>query len=141
MIHDEYRARSAELEYRSFLDDKGIYHQKVTMMIEKEQTRLIVNINDTRKLEGFEERYLGLMKKPAEEIPLFEKALKEYVMSLSPEYGRAVNEFHIGLRGSFGTGHTSPRTLTKHLLNSTVCVHGIVSKSSTVTPKPVKLTY
>lgn len=137
----ELRARELELEYRSFLDDEagdGLYKSKVEHMIKKEQVRLVVKINDIRKNPNFKARSQGLIENSVEELVAFQRALKEYVISLNPSYGRSKFEFHIGLNGSFGSRHVTPRTLTSRFLNNTVCVEGIVSKVSLVRPKILK---
>uniref|UniRef100_A0A6G1SP52 DNA replication licensing factor MCM3 n=1 Tax=Aceria tosichella TaxID=561515 RepID=A0A6G1SP52_9ACAR len=141
MTETDLRARELELDYRSFLDDEatdGIYKAKVEDMIKKSQTRLIVNINDTRKNPNFKARAKGLIENSVEELVAFQRALKEFVISLNPTFGRSHLEFHIGLCGSFGSRHVTPRTLTSRYLNNTVCVEGIVSKISLIKPKIVK---
>lgn len=140
-LEADSKARDRELEYRSFLDDEatdGIYKNKVENMIKKGEARLVVNINDTRKNPNFHERAKGLIADSVVELVSFQKALKEYVISLDPTYGRSKFEFHIGLCGSFGSRHVTPRTLNSRFLNNTVCVEGIVSKISLVKPKLVK---
>lgn len=144
MTDTDLRARELELEYRSFLDDEatdGIYKSKVEQMIKRGETRLIVKINDTRKNPNFRARAQGLIENSAEELIAFQRALKEYVISLDPNYGRSKFEFHIGLCGSFGSRHVTPRTLTSKFLKNTVCVEGIVSKASLIKPKIVKSVY
>lgn len=141
MAETDLRARELELEYRSFLDDEatdGIYKGKVEDMIKRGETRLIVKINDTRKNPNFKARAKGLVENSVEEIIAFQRALKEYVISIDPVYGKSKLEFHIGLCGSFGSRHVTPRTLTTSYLNNTVCVEGIVSKFSLVKPKPLR---
>lgn len=141
MTETDLRARELELEYRSFLDDEatdGIYKSKVEHMIKRGETRLVVKINDTRKNPNFKSRAQGLIENSVEELIAFQRALKEYVISLDPAYGRSKFEFNIGLCGSFGSRHVTPRTLTSRFLNNTVCVEGIVSKVSLVKPKIVR---
>lgn len=141
MTETDLRARELELEYRSFLDDEatdGIYKAKVEHMIKRGETRLIVKINDTRKNPNFKARAQGLIENSVEELVAFQRALKEYVISLDPNYGRSKFEFNIGLCGSFGSRHVTPRTLVSSFLNNTVCVEGIVSKISLIRPKLVR---
>lgn len=141
MTETDLRARELELEYRSFLDDEatdGVYHEKVQQMIKRGETRLLVKINDTRKNQNFKARAQGLIENSVEELVAFQRALKEYVISLDPNFGRQHFEFNIGLCGSFGSRHVTPRTLTTHFLNNTVCVEGIVSKFSIIRPKIVR---
>lgn len=141
MTDTDLRARELELEYRTFLDDEatdGVYKSKVENMIKRGETRLIVKINDTRKNPNFKARAQGLIENSVEELIAFQRALKEYVISLDPHYGKSKLEFHIGLCGSFGSRHVTPRTLTTRFLNNTVCVEGIVSKMSLIKPKIVR---
>ena len=141
MTDTDLRARELELEYRTFLDDEatdGFYKSKVEHMIKRGETRLIVNINDTRRNPNFKARAQGLIENSVEELIAFQRALKEYVISLDPNYGKSKLQFHIGLCGSFGSRHVTPRTLKTQYLNNTVCVEGIVSKVSLVRPKIVK---
>lgn len=141
MAETDLRARELELEYRSFLDDEatdGKYKAKVEDMIKRGETRLVVKINDTRNNPNFRARAQGLIENSVEELVAFQRALKEYVVSLDPVYGRSKFDFSIGLCGSFGSRHVTPRTLTSRFLNNTVCVEGIVSKVSLVKPKILK---
>lgn len=141
MTETDLRARELELEYRAFLDDEatdGVYRNKVEDMIKRTETRLIVKINDTRKNPNFKARAQGLIENSCEELVAFKRALKEYVISINPTFGKSQLEFHVGLCGSFGSRHVTPRTLTSRFLNNTVCVEGIVSKVSLVKPKMVK---
>lgn len=141
MTDSDLKSRELELEYRGFLDDEatdGVYKAKVEDMIKRGQTRLLVKINDTRSNPNFRERAQGLIENSSEELVAFQRALKEFVMTLDPTYGRSKFGFHIGLYGSFGRRHVTPRTLTSGFLNETVCVEGIVSKMSLVKPKIVK---
>ena len=63
------------------------------------------------------------------EIIAFERALKEYVLQVNPQYGKQVEDFFVGFEGSFGKKHVTPRTLNSSALNSTVCVEGIITKA------------
>jgi len=68
----------------------------------------------------------------------FEKALKDFVSSLDPDYLRKLPDLYIGLEGSFGSKHVTPRTLTSSYLGQIVCLEGIVTKCSLVRPKVIK---
>lgn len=48
--------------------------------------------------------------------------------SIDATYAKQYEEFYIGLEGSFGSKHVSPRTLTSCFLSCVVCVEGIVTK-------------
>jgi len=63
-----------------------------------------------------------------EELHAFHLALREYVGNVDPSYYKEHHEFFIGLEGSFGAKHVTPRTLLSHFLGNMVCVEGIVTK-------------
>ena len=58
----------------------------------------------------------------------FQNALKQFVSTVDPDYTKDNAEFFIGFEGSFGTKHTTPRTLTSRFLGNLVCVEGIVTR-------------
>lgn len=68
------------------------------------------------------------MSNAFEELLAFQRALKDLVASVDGTYAKQHEEFFIGLKGSFGSKHVSPRTLTSRLLGSMVCVEGIITK-------------
>uniref|UniRef100_A0A3Q1EK60 DNA replication licensing factor MCM3 n=1 Tax=Acanthochromis polyacanthus TaxID=80966 RepID=A0A3Q1EK60_9TELE len=72
------------------------------------------------------------------ELLAFQRALKDLVASVDATYAKQYEEFFVGLEGSFGSKHVSPRTLTSRLLGSMVCVEGIITKCSLVRPKVVR---
>ncbi|MGH0123145.1 UNVERIFIED_CONTAM: hypothetical protein FKN15_022077 [Acipenser sinensis] len=104
-------------------------------MISNNQCRLIVNINDLRRRN--ENRAARLLNNAFEELLPFQHALKELVATVDATYAKQYEEFYIGLEGSFGSKHVTPRTLTSRFLGSAVCVEGIVTKCSLVRPKVV----
>lgn len=69
-----------------------------------------------------------LMTNAFEELLAFQRALKDLVASVDATYAKQYEEFFVGLEGSFGNKHVSPRTLTSRLLGSMICVEGIVTK-------------
>ncbi|CAJ0951792.1 unnamed protein product [Ranitomeya imitator] len=136
---DDQELREAQREYLDFLDDEedqGIYQSKVRDMISDNQYRLIVNINDLRRKN--EKRARQLMDKAFEGLIAFQRALKDFVASIDGTYAKQYEDFYIGLEGSFGAKHVTPRTLTSRFLGSMVCVEGIVTKCSLVRPKVVR---
>ncbi|XP_032441552.1 DNA replication licensing factor MCM3 [Xiphophorus hellerii] len=136
---DDREMREAQRDYLDFLDDdqdQGIYQSKVRDMISENKARLIVNINDLRRRN--ETRAAKLMSNAFEELLAFQRALKDLVASVDGTYAKQHEEFFIGLKGSFGSKHVSPRTLTSRLLGSMVCVEGIITKCSLVRPKVVR---
>ncbi|XP_054900602.1 DNA replication licensing factor MCM3 [Poeciliopsis prolifica] len=136
---DDQEMREAQRDYLDFLDDdqdQGIYQSKVRDMISDNKARLVVNINDLRRRN--ESRAAKLMSNAFEELLAFQRALKDLVASVDGTYAKQHEEFFIGLEGSFGSKHVSPRTLTSRLLGSMVCVEGIITKCSLVRPKVVR---
>ncbi|KAM9339506.1 DNA replication licensing factor MCM3 [Symphorus nematophorus] len=138
-VVDDLEMREAQRDYLDFLDDdqdQGIYQSKVRDMIGENKARLIVNINDLRRRN--EARAAKLMSNAFEELLAFQRALKDLVASVDATYAKQYEEFYIGLEGSFGSKHVTPRTLTSRLLGSMVCVEGIITKCSLVRPKVVR---
>lgn len=136
---DDREMREAQRDYLDFLDDdqdQGIYQEKVRNMISENKARLIVNVNDLRRRN--ETRAAKLMSSAFEELLAFQRALKDVVASVDATYAKQNEEFFVGLEGSFGTKHVTPRTLTSRLLGSMVCVEGIITKCSLVRPKVVR---
>ncbi|CAN2391578.1 DNA replication initiation [Pristimantis euphronides] len=136
---DDQELREAQREYLDFLDDEedqGIYQSKVRDMISDNQFRLIVNINDLRRKN--EKRANQLMNNAFEGLIAFRRALKDFVASIDATYAKQYEEFCIGLEGSFGAKHVTPRILTSRFLGCMVCVEGIVTKCSLVRPKVVR---
>ncbi|XP_054104643.1 LOW QUALITY PROTEIN: DNA replication licensing factor MCM3-like [Callithrix jacchus] len=81
---------------------------------------------------------MRLLNNAFEELVAFQRALKDFVASIDATYAKQYEEFYIGLEGSFGSKHVSPRTLTSCFLSCVVCVEGIVTKCSLVRPKVVR---
>lgn len=138
-VLDDAEMREAQRDYLDFLDDdqdQGIYQSKVRDMISENKARLIVNVNDLRRRN--ETRAAKLMNSAFEELLAFQHALKDLVATVDATYAKQHEEFFIGLEGSFGSKHVSPRTLTSRLLGSMVCVEGIITKCSLVRPKVVR---
>ncbi|KFV69706.1 DNA replication licensing factor MCM3, partial [Dryobates pubescens] len=117
-------------------EDQGVYHSKVRDMISDNRYRLLVNINDLRRKN--EKRANRLLTNAFEELIAFQRALKDFVASVDATYAKQYEDFYIGLEGSFGSKHVSPRTLTACFLSCIVCVEGIVTKCSLVRPKVVR---
>ncbi|XP_037541190.1 DNA replication licensing factor MCM3 [Nematolebias whitei] len=138
-VVDDREMREAQRDYLDFLDDdqeQGVYQSKVRDMISENKSRLLVNINDLRRRN--EARAAKLMNNAFDELLAFQRALKDVVASVDGTYAKQHEEFFIGLEGSFGSKHVSPRTLTSRLLGSMVCVEGIITKCSLVRPKVVR---
>ncbi|XP_053142860.1 DNA replication licensing factor MCM3 [Hemicordylus capensis] len=136
---DDAELREAQRDYLDFLDDEedqGIYQSKVREMVSDNRYRLIVNINDLRRKN--EKRASRLLNSAFEEMVAFQRALKDFVASVDATYSKQYEEFYVGLEGSFGSKHVTPRTLTSQFLGCLVCAEGIVTKCSLVRPKIVR---
>ncbi|EHB06890.1 DNA replication licensing factor MCM3 [Heterocephalus glaber] len=139
VVLDDVELREAQRDYLDFLDDEedqGIYQSKVRDLISDNQYRLIVSVNDLRRKN--EKRANRLLSNAFEELVAFQRALKDFVASIDATYAKQYEEFYIGLEGSFGSKHVSPRTLTSCFLSCVVCMEGIVTKCSLVRPKVVR---
>jgi len=135
----EQKMRELQRSYVDFLDDSdrdGTYDKLTRDMIEQKGNRLVVSINDLRNSNP--ERAKALLNKSFEEVSAFQRALKEFVGSIDATFAKETSDFFIGLEGSFGAKHVTPRTLTARNLGNLVCLEGIVTKCSLVRPKVVK---
>ncbi|XP_072385638.1 DNA replication licensing factor Mcm3 [Diabrotica undecimpunctata] len=135
----DQRIRDIQREYLDFLDDEadqGKYSQLVKDMIDDKSYRLLVNINDLRRKNAL--RAAALLNNAFEEQMAFQKALKEYVLSVNPDYAKDHVDFFIAFEGSFGNKHVTPRTLVSRYLGNLICVEGIVTKCSLIYPKVVR---
>ncbi|KAL1495133.1 hypothetical protein AB1Y20_016999 [Prymnesium parvum] len=123
--------------FNEFLDQRD-YMRHVNAMSAARKTRLMLSIDELRSFDA--ELTRNFMRRPAEYLPLFEEALRDAISAHDPSYEKhaSLAQLHIGLQGSFGAHHVSPRGLGAPLLNQLVCVEGIVTKCSLVRPKVLK---
>ncbi|POV96671.1 hypothetical protein PSHT_15015 [Puccinia striiformis] len=125
--------------FTEFLDDetrKPNYRILVRKMVEKNERRLIVNLDDLR---DYNREYCDrLLKTPIEHMAAFELALTEMVASLASVDVQTHRRYYVGLRGSFGDHHVNPRTLRSHMIGKIVSLEGIVTRCSLVRPKVIK---
>jgi len=113
------------------------YREEIQRMLRFKQTRLIVNLDDLRDYNR--DQANQLLKQPVDCLPAFEGALKEIVTAVfNEEKHEAASTYHIGLSGSFGDHHVSPRSLHSGLLGRMVSLEGIITRCSLVRPKLVK---
>jgi DNA replication licensing factor MCM3 len=81
-----------------------------------------------------------LLDKPAEVLPGFEDAVRDFARA-SPHLAKLVPadaEIRVGLLGDFGAAEVSPRELSSRQLGKLVKVFGIVTRCSLVRPKIVR---
>lgn len=95
-------------------------------MISERKNRLLININDLRRKNP--KRVAKLLNNGFEEQLAFQKALKEYIYTVSSDYGKEFDDFFVAFEGSFGSKHVTPRNLNSRYLGNLVCVEGIVTK-------------
>lgn len=134
---DQMRDRTRQFE--EFLtDEKSGYNDDIARMLRTEQTRLIVNIDDLRDYNReFSE---GLLKNPVEFLPAFDDALLIAISRASDKDKHELEgkSYRIGLSGSFGDHHVSPRTLKAEHLGKMISLEGIITRCSLVRPKMLK---
>lgn len=115
------------------------YQKDIATMIRKDQTRLIVNIDDLR---DYNREYAdGLLKKPIDYFPAFEIGLKNAIKLVAGEKYALKKSYKIGLGGSFGDHHVSPRNLHSGHLSKVISLEGIVTRCSLVRPKMMSSTH
>lgn len=134
---DQMRDRTRQFE--EFLtDDKSGYNDDIARILRTEQTRLIVNIDDLRDYNReFSE---GLLKNPVEYLPALDDALLNVLSRASDKdkHDLEGKSFRVGLSGSFGDHHVSPRTLKAEHLGKMISLEGIITRCSLVRPKMLK---
>lgn len=102
-------------------------------MIADQNRRLIVNINDLRRKNPT--RTNCLLNNSFEEQLAFQRALKEFVFTVSQEHSKDNEEVFVGFEGSFGNKHVTPRTLHSRYLGNLICIEGIVTKCTLASQK------
>ncbi|KAH8681599.1 DNA replication licensing factor mcm3 [Xylariales sp. PMI_506] len=142
MLQDEAakeRIRLAE----EFLDpsDQQVrrYKSDIILMLQKNQRRLVVNIDHVR--DHNPEMADGLLLDPFEWTLAFNHALKEIVKTIPqarPDQMDPDVLYYCAWAGSFGLHACNPRTLSSQHLNHMVSIEGIVTRCSLIRPKVVK---
>ncbi|KAK3294693.1 MCM2/3/5 family-domain-containing protein [Chaetomium fimeti] len=115
------------------------YRSDIILMLQKNQRRLVVNIDHVRDHNS--EIAEGLLNNPFDFILAFDHALKEIVKTLPqarPDQIDADVLYYCAWAGSFGLNACNPRTLSSQHLNSMVSIEGIVTRCSLIRPKIVK---
>ncbi|KAM7204446.1 DNA replication licensing factor mcm3 [Naviculisporaceae sp. PSN 640] len=133
------RVRQAE----EFLDphDQHVrsYRPDIVLMLQKNQRRLVVNIDHVR--DHNPEMAEGLLNEPFDWTLAFNHALKEIVKTVPqarPDQTDPEVLYYCAWAGSFGLNTCNPRTLSSQHLNSMVSIEGIVTRTSLIRPKVVK---
>jgi len=121
---------------------------KIQDMINRNQTRLILNLDSIRQFNP--ELSNMLLKDPIKLIPIFESHLQAQtneILSASQKTNQQKSEkslinkitlYRVTFEGTFGRNMVSPRGLNAELTNQLVCIQGIITRMSIVRPKLVK---
>jgi DNA replication licensing factor MCM3 len=114
------------------------YKNNIASMLREDRSRLVINIDDLRDYRR--ELADGLLKSPTEYLPAVEDALLTIIKTVYDPEKHAIEDkgYKIGLSGSFGDHHVSPRTLRAMHISNMVSVEGIVTRTSLVRPKMLK---
>ncbi|KAK4245784.1 MCM2/3/5 family-domain-containing protein [Corynascus novoguineensis] len=115
------------------------YRPDIILMLQKNQRRLVVNIDHVRDHNA--EMAEGLLYNPFDWTLAFDHALKEIVKTIPqarPDQVDADVLYYCAWAGSFGLNSCNPRTLSSQHLNSMVSIEGIVTRCSLIRPKIVK---
>ncbi|RPD58347.1 ATP dependent DNA helicase [Lentinus tigrinus ALCF2SS1-6] len=114
------------------------YGEDIKTMLNKDERRLIINIDDLRDYKrDFAD---GLLKQPVDYLPALEDALVKVVERLHDPLKHEVKgkTYRVGFSGSFGDHHVSPRHLRAAQLGKMISLEGIVTRCSLVRPKMLK---
>ncbi|KAL2153359.1 hypothetical protein VTH82DRAFT_4514 [Thermothelomyces myriococcoides] len=115
------------------------YRPDIILMLQKNQRRLVVNIDHVRDHNA--EMAEGLLYNPFDWTLAFNHALKEIVKTIPQARPDQVDPdvlYYCAWAGSFGLNACNPRTLSSQHLNSMVSIEGIVTRCSLIRPKIVK---
>ncbi|PCH33329.1 ATP dependent DNA helicase [Wolfiporia cocos MD-104 SS10] len=140
-VPDDVLMRDRTRAFEEFLDsatDHYNYNDDIARMLREDRRRLIVSLDDLR---GYRRELAdGLLRHPVDFLPALDEALANVVARAhdSEKHDAAGREFRVGLSGSFGDHHVSPRTLRAAQLGTTICLEGIVTRCSLVRPKMLK---
>ncbi|KAI0834078.1 MCM-domain-containing protein [Hypoxylon sp. FL0890] len=115
------------------------YRSDIILMLQKNQRRLVVNIDHVR--DHNPELADGLLFDPFDYTLAFNHALKEIVKTIPqarPDQTDPDVLYYCAWAGSFGLNACNPRTLSSNHLNHMVSIEGIVTRCSLIRPKVVK---
>lgn len=129
------------LTRRTPTDDQNVrsYRSDIILMIQKNQRRLVVNIDHVRDHNA--QIADGLLLTPFDYTLAFNHALKQIVKTIPqarPDQTDDEVMYYCAWAGSFGLHACNPRTLSAQHLNRMVSVEGIVTRCSLIRPKIVK---
>ncbi|RKF59565.1 DNA replication licensing factor mcm3 [Erysiphe neolycopersici] len=141
-LRDE-AVRDRVRDAQEFLDpsDQSLrsYRSEIIMMLQKNERRLVVSIDDIRSRNP--QLAEGLFNHPFDFSQAFDRALKEVVQTLPNTTASQTSEetmYYCAYSGSFGQYACNPRTLSSSFLNRMVSLEGIVTRCSLIRPKVIK---
>jgi len=131
---------SNKQDFAYFLSpDNGdnLYASKVEEMVNHNKDRLIVNLRDINEYDPNLRR--NILSNPMDYIPAWQEALGDFVkhsdFGSMEKQRKAIQDYKIGLKGSFGAHRVTPQRLMSQAIGTMVCCEGIVTKVSLVRPK------
>ncbi|CAN6644440.1 DNA replication licensing factor Mcm3p [Trichomonascus vanleenenianus] len=120
-------------------DGRSNYKEEIRRMLTRNQTRLIVSLDEIREYDR--EMWRGLLDEPSEFLPAINRALQETAHAVRDPSIHHIDDnaqFNVGFRGTFGDHLINPRTIRASHLGKLVCIEGIVTRVSLVRPKVVR---
>ncbi|KAK4450026.1 hypothetical protein QBC34DRAFT_403543 [Podospora aff. communis PSN243] len=142
MLRDQ-AARDRLKQATDFLDPHDprmrSYRPDIVLMLQKNQRRLVVNIDHVR--DHNQEIADGLLEEPFVWTAAFNQAVTDIVKTV-PNIRKDQTDpevlYYCAWAGSFGLNACNPRTLSSQMLNKMVSIEGIVTRTSLIRPKVVK---
>ncbi|KAK0627712.1 MCM2/3/5 family-domain-containing protein [Immersiella caudata] len=142
MLRDQ-AARDRLKQATDFLDPHDprlrSYRPDIVLMLQKNQRRLVVNIDHVR--DHNQEIADGLLEDPFVWTAAFNQAVTDIVKTV-PNIRKDQTDpevlYYCAWAGSFGLNACNPRTLSSQMLNKMVSIEGIVTRCSLIRPKVVK---
>lgn len=119
------------------------YQDSIRAALKARSNRLMINIDDLREANA--DVAANLLRAPLEWLAPLQTALTEVTETILAREFENLNvnsgekfSLRVGLEGSFGALHTTPRHLATRLLSHIVCLDGIVTSCSLIRPKLVR---
>jgi DNA replication licensing factor MCM3 len=121
------------------------YRYRIQLVLNKQSVsryRIIIDIGDLRAYNSNAAR--RLLRTPHEILPHYEEALRDYAQNqlhmikpkeIKDNAEKFIANLRLGFTGHFGFHHIKPHELLCHFLSSMIRIDGVVTKSSSVTPK------
>lgn len=113
------------------------YREVISKGREENKNRLLVSIDDLREFDKTNQNNLAhqLIANPRAFLEPLESALNKYAAEIFID----VPQFKVGITGQIGENLLTPRQLSSRFISQLICLDGIVTKTSLVNPKLVKV--